>query len=181
MFRTKPDGTTADFPWLFDGEATKSLLNPGYEKDREEIERDRRIVRALLQVAVIRSMLADGSRWKVVEDTAFTGTALRRTPPAGVETPLRLTLWVDPKSADVTAAKLAPNEPGESTMYYGLDYNADFPKVKDGVLRFPFRFKVREQRIVEQEPVDVMEATASEASFNDVADGDFRPPKPKKP
>jgi hypothetical protein len=122
-------------------------------------------------------MLTDGSRWKLVDDPAYAGTALRRTPPAGSDQPLRLTLWVDPKSSDVTAAKLSPNQPGESTMTYSLDYHADLPKVKDGVLRFPFHFRVREQRVAEQEPMDVMEAWASEASFNDVPDAEFKPPK----
>jgi hypothetical protein len=177
MDRTKSDGTRADLAWLQDGTKTTLLLGDQYAKDREEIERDRRIVRALLQAAVLRSMLTDGSRWKLVDDPAYAGTALRRTPPAGSDQPLRLTLWVDPKSSDVTAAKLSPNQPGESTMTYSLDYHADLPKVKDGVLRFPFHFRVREQRVAEQEPMDVMEAWASEASFNDVPDAEFKPPK----
>ena len=177
MHRRKPDGTTADYPWLFDGKATTSLLNAAYKKDREEIDRDRKIADALIQVAVLRAMLTDGSTWKVVDDPAFEGTAIRRTPPAGSATPLRLTLWLDPATRDVTGAKLAPNEPGESTMFYGLAYHPEFPKVKDGVLRFPFKFTVREQRVAEQEPFPVMEAMASEASFNDVPDSDFVPPK----
>lgn len=177
MFRKKADGTSADYPWLWDGTTTTSLLNEAYRKDRDEIDRDRKIVKALLEVAVLRAMLSDGSRWKVVEDPTFEGTAIRRTPPAGAETPLRLTLWIDPKSRDVVGAKLAPNEPDESTMVYGLEYHPEFPKVKDGVLRFPFKFTVREQRVAEQEPFPVMEAMASEASFNDVPDTEFRPPK----
>ena len=179
MMRTKPDGTAAEYPWLFDGKKTIGLKNAGFEKDLEEVGRDRKIVKALLEVAVLRGLLADGSRWKVVDDPAFQGTAVRRTPPASAETPLKLTLWFDPKTHDVTGAKLAPNEPGESTMYYGLEYHPDFPKVKDGVLRFPFKFKVREQRIAEQEPMDVMEAHAESASFNDVEDAAFKPPVAK--
>ena len=181
MLRKKRDGTFGDYPWLFDGTQTKSLLNAGYEKDLAEVERDRKIVKALLEVAVLRSMLTDGSRWKVVEDAAFPGTAIRRTPPASAATPLRLTLWFDAATHDVAAARLSPNEPGESTMYYGLEYHADFPKVKDGVLRFPFKFRVREQRIPEQEPMDVMTAMAGEASFNDLSDETFKAPAAKSP
>lgn len=178
--RPKPDGTTADDPWLFDGTDVKSLRNEGYQNDLAELDRDRRIVQAMLEVAVLRTLLHDGSRWKIVDDPAFDGTCVRRTPPAGVPTPLRLTLWIDPKSKDVAAAKLAPNEPGESTMYYGFSYVDGIPTVKGDVLRFPAAFRVQEQRIAEQKPMDVMEAYPQEASFNDVDDAVFRRPKPKR-
>lgn len=170
-----------EVPWMHDGgDRPTILIGPAHEKDRAEIERDRRIVRALLDVAVLRSLLVDGSRWKLVDDPLHPGLALRRTPPEGAPTQLRLTLWIDPKSNDVTSARLSPNEPGESTMHYDFEYDDEYPAVKDAVLRFPFRFTVREQRIPEQEPMLVMVATAREASFNDVDDAVFTPPKPQR-
>lgn len=180
LARAKPDGTTVDYPWMTDGKAVTPLLDKErFKTDLDEIERDRSIVQALLDVAVLRRMLHDGSRWKLVDDPLHAGTALRRSPPADAKTPLRVTLWVDPKSNDVTAAKLSPNNPGESTMHYSLAYHPEYPKVRDGVLRFPFEFHVREQRVEEQEPMPVMDAWASEASFNDVDDASFRPPAPR--
>ncbi|MCE9637879.1 MAG: hypothetical protein K8T90_19435 [Planctomycetes bacterium] len=173
------DGSMVERAWLFDGTKSALLTPQLFAKDLEEVSRDRKIVKVLLEVAVLRAMLSDGSRWKIVDDPAFEGVSVRRTPPANAETPLKLTLWLDQKTNDVTGAKLAPNEPGESTMYYGLSYHPEFPKVKGDVLRFPFKFKVREQRIAEQEPMDVMEAAASEVSFNDVEDATFKPPVTK--
>lgn len=176
---TKADGSVKEFSWLHDGTDVKSLSNKGYEKDLSEIQRDRKVVKALLDAAVLRRMLTDGSRWEIVEDAAFPGTALRRTPPKSAETPLRLTLWIDTATRDVVGARLAPNEAGESTMFYGFAYVDGIPEVKDEVLRFPARFRVMEQRDGETEPVDVMDAVAAKASFNDVADEAFRPPAAK--
>jgi hypothetical protein len=169
-----------EVPWLSDGRGPPTtLLGPAYAKDRDEIERDRKIVRALLDVAVLRGLLADGSRWRIVKDGLHPGTAIRRTPPAGAQQALRLTLWIDPKTDDVTFARLSPNARGESTMHYGFAYHDALPAVKDGVLRFPFTFTVQEQVAGEETPETVMVAAAREASFNDVEDAEFLPPRPR--
>jgi hypothetical protein len=191
--RRRRDGTTGEYRWLHDGSTHQALTDdPRFVKDREQLDRDRAIVAALLDVAILRRLLGDGSRWKLVDDTTYAGTALRRTPPAGSATPLRVTLWIDPATQDVVAAKLSPNEPGESTMLYELKYHDRLPQLQgpaggEGeraaapLQRFPFEFHVFEQRIVEQKPMPVMVAKAKTVSFNDLRDEDFAPAAPTKP
>lgn len=167
-----------EIAWLDDGgEKPTMLVGEKWTKDRDEIERDRRVIRSLLDVAVLRGLLADGSRWQVVEDSLHPGVALRRTPPAGADGALRITLWIDPATHDVTAARLPPGAEGEPTLHYEFEYDDEFPQVKDRVLRFPFRFTVKEQRPGAKDPEPVMVAMAREASFNDVDDTVFLPPK----
>lgn len=189
--RRKRDGTMGEYRWLHDGTTAVALTDDArFAKDRDQLDRDRQIVAALLDVAILHRLLADGSRWKLVEDPAYAGTALRRTPPVGAKTPLRVTLWIDPKTQDVTAAKLSPNEPGESTMYYELHYHDEHPQLsgpvaEDGtrqpspLTRFPFKFRVFEQRVEEQKPMRVMDAFARAVSFNALRDEDFAPAPPR--
>ena len=165
--------------WIWDGQKTSPLLGEKYAADREQLERERRMIRALLDAAFLSKLLRDGSTWRVLSDDAtFPGTvALRRTPPEGSETALALTLWIDPKSHEVRAARVPPREQGESIMTYALEYHDTMPEIAGSDLRFPFHITALEQRIEEQEPRKVMEAWARSVEFNNVEDSEFRAPR----
>ncbi len=179
-------------PWLHDGTAIKSLVGDDrYAKDRDQIDRDQRIVRALLDVGILRTMLSDGSRWQIIDDASYPGVALRRTPPAGKDVQLQLTLWIDKDTARVNAARLSPNADDEATMYYSFGYDDEYPKVKGDKLIFPFQFAVfeqmpvaamREQGLLEHPPAPrkVMDGTVAEVSFNALSDSDLAPPRAAK-
>lgn len=179
-------------PWLHDGTAIKSLVgDERYAKDRDQIDRDQRIVRALLDVGILRTMLSDGSRWQIIDDASYPGVALRRTPPAGKDVQLQLTLWIDKETARVNAARLSPNADDEATMYYSFGYDDEYPKVKGDKLIFPFQFAVfeqmpvaamREQGLLESPPAPrkVMDGTVAEVTFNALSDSDLAPPRAAK-
>lgn len=164
-------------PWLHDGEKTTLLAGEQYRADLDQVERDGRIVRALLDVGILRTMLADGSRWRIVAADTFEGVAIERTPPAGKDVTLKLTLWIDPKTFRVNGAKLDPNDADEATMFYSLGYDPEFPVVSGDELSFPFAFDVYEQMSTDPSPRKVMSGVVSSVWFNKLADADMTPPK----
>lgn len=164
-------------PWLHDGEKTTLLAGDQYKADLDQIERDGRIVRALLDVGILRTMLADGSRWKIVQADTFEGVAIERTPPAGRDVTLKLTLWIDAKTFRVNGAKLDPNDADEATMFYSLGYDPEYPVVSGDTLSFPFAFDVYEQMSTDPSPRKVMSGVVSSVWFNSLADSDLAPPR----
>lgn len=181
--KAKTDGTFAELAWVHDGAALQALgTGARFEKDREQLDRDRAVVTALLDVAVLRRMLSDGSRWKIVDDATNAGTAVRRTPPVSATAtagtaPLTLVLWIDDTTRDVTAAMIPATAAGGATTHLEFRYHATFPKVTGSDLRFPFEVHVSETNDAAAERLPVMDAFARQVTFNDLAQADVDPPK----
>ncbi len=175
--------------WLNDGKETTPLTGPRYEKDREELQRDRRTVRALLDVAVLHKMLVDGSVWKLASDPLpyeadGSHVALRRKPPASDTEDgrsLALTLWLERTKLDPVAVRLEAAKPGAPTLYYQMSFHNEFPQVEgtDNV-RFPFHVIVWEQHGPAGELSKILELKAAKVRFNEatgITDATFKAPK----
>lgn len=171
--------------WIHDGTQSSNLLGEQYEKDREQLERDRRMIGALLDVVFLRKMLTDGSVWKIVPDETYAGICVLRLPPKETEereTPqLPIKIWLDTETHDPLMALIQPDGRGASILHYKFEYLSIAPEIRgaDG-LRFPFHTEVYEQRVAEQEPFMIMDVYIKAVDFNDplkVTDETFRRPR----
>jgi hypothetical protein len=166
--------------WIVTGEETRlRLLSPERDaQDVEQLEQHREIVGTLLDLALLGRMLDDGSVWTRVPEERlapyerYPGVALHRRP-ADPARQVEFTVWIDPESLDPRAAVVPPSEPGASILHYELRYHATLPPVDGAELRFPFEVKVREQRVVEQEPMPILEVSVRRLVVNQVRDDVF--------
>lgn len=185
----------ADAPWAFDGKEVTALTRAKHPQDFDQIDRDRRMVRALIDVVFLRRMLEDESVWKrepssdLVEGGQVRAVGIRRIPPAPVGevtevegARLAMVLLIDAASHDVRALLILPATNEEPAFQYEFEYSDGFPKVSgagDAEVRFPF--KVTVSRIDDLPPPQVLMVVHTETvAFNaaaGVTDATFSPPK----
>jgi hypothetical protein len=145
--------------WTSDG-SVHTLLGKEDKRhlaERDQIARDRDMIRSLLDVAFLSRMLADGSVWKSskapypirsekdetrVEDAA-TLVAIARRRKTAEDPQVPLTLWLDKETHEVRAAAVDTG-PDTYPLVYGLAYHEKFPQVvwSGGKARFPFKVNV---------------------------------------
>lgn len=169
--KTTVRGHTGRVGWIDDGTQSSNLLGERYEKDREQLERDQRMIGALLDVVFLGKMLRDGSIWKIARDPTYEGLCLARIAPEQGTQDVRsldMKLWLDPETLDPQAAIIQPDGQGTSLLHYKFEYLTIAPKIRGaGDLRFPFHTEVYEQRIAEQSPFMIMDVHITEVDFND--------------
>jgi hypothetical protein len=167
-------GTNGIF-WLSDGKEVTPLNEGTHDADREEVVLHRRLSETLLDVAVLHKMRADGSIWTRVDDPAYDGVALRRTPAPGTAG-LTFTIWLDEQTRDPHHVRVEPIESDAPTMHYALRYQDDLPasvfSVKGAELRFPREVGVHEsyEGIPKRQ---VMNMFVDHVIFNEVKVTDF--------
>ena len=166
-----------DVYWLSDG-TDVTILSPGtHDADREEVQLHRRLSETLLDVAVLRKMLTDGSVWKMSDDETYPGLAVRRTP-APSKGGLTFTIWLGAETKDPRHVRVEPVEEGAPLMHYELTYQDGLPEnifsVKGAELRFPRKIVVFEE-FAGIPPRIVMEFFVKRVSFNAVEPTTFAP------
>lgn len=168
--------------WFHDGDTTTLLAGDQHRADLEQVERDGRIVRVLLDVAVLRKMLADGSRWRIVDDATHVGIAAERTPPAGTADARKLTVWIDARSHHVLAAKVHPEKADGAALLCALEHDPDkeLPAVRGAAVSFPWRFRVSEIAAGHGKRREIMAGSVSSVSFNTLTDADLTPPRVRR-
>ncbi len=166
-----------DYYWLHDGDELTAINAETHPADYEDIALHRRLSRTLLDVAVLRKLLVDGSVWKMVDDPYYPGVAVKRLPPANDSTALTFTLWLDLETQDPYAVRVEPIEKGASILHYRLGYLPGYPKIEGAKIRFPQRVTVMEQRIKEQEPKLALDLFLRKVAFNGVTEDSFKPPR----
>ncbi len=163
--------------WLSDGKEITILTEGTHDADREEVLLQRRLSETLLDVAVLHKLRNDGSVWTMVDDAAYEGLALHRTPAPGT-TGLTFTIWLDTATKDPHHVRVEPVANGAPTMHYELRYQDDLPAsifyVKGADLRFP-----REVGVLEEypgiAPHKVMNFFVRNVTFNAVETSAFKP------
>ncbi len=166
---------TRDAFWISADGVTQNVTRDSHPEDVEQLLAQRRLTEALLDVAVLRKMLADGSVWKSVTDAAHPGTALRREPPKG--SGLHLTLWFDAETLDPRWVRVEPSEADAATLHYEFEYDAERPKVSGATLRFPFKTHVFEQKAKDAPLRRTLDLYAAAVKFNTLTLSDFAPPR----
>ncbi len=156
------------------------LSGDRYRTDREQIERDRRMIRTLLDVVFLERLRRDGSTWTPsdaaypfaatkgpahVKDTKNMRAIVRHPPGGSAEdaSQLGMALWIDTVTGKVGAAYIKERATGDQPLYFALGYNADFPKRIGTEAKFPFGVAVYE----DPKGKPIMSLSVAEIHVND--------------
>jgi hypothetical protein len=175
--------------WIFDGKKSTLLAGDDHRADYDQLQRQRRIIDRLAEVAILGKLAAAPEPWRVASDTDPKFIAIERVPAQGLlPLLLRVARLDGGKFGDVIGSEIA--SPGAEPQLERFAYDAKYPKVRrkdasgaliDTAVRFPFVVDVEDPpRAGETAPRNVFHGKIVAVEVNTLKPLDFAQPKPPK-